>query len=179
MNKLTINIAKLVRWLQLQRILPSLRTLLNMQPSCDQFPRVKFQYEHKVLFVSPRAILCRAILTGLLKFLTDNPLMLPAMTKLFKRLDVFLVSSKDTLKKLVFLYNTKMTVCCLELFVIVDSLNIVRGMLIEDDEACGTLSLNSVKLSLILNGDLREFLTIPENVSPLKFCGCTASKLRS
>jgi hypothetical protein len=103
MNKLTVNIAKFVRWLQLQRILSSLRTLLNMQPSCDQFPRVKFQYEHKVLFVSPRATLCRAISTGLLKFLTDNPLMLPAMTTLFKRLDVFLVSSKDTLKKLVFL----------------------------------------------------------------------------
>jgi hypothetical protein len=51
-----------------------LRTLSNMQPSCDQFPRVKCQYEHKVLFVSPRATLCKAILTGLLKFLTDNPL---------------------------------------------------------------------------------------------------------
>jgi hypothetical protein len=72
-----------------------------------------------------------------------------------------------------------MTLCCLELFVIADSSNIVRGMLIEDDEACGTLSVNSVKLSLILNGDPREFLTIPENVSPLKFCGCTACKLRS
>ena len=47
-----------------------------------------------------------------------------------------------------------MILCCLELVVIVDSLNFVRGILIEEDEACGTLSLNSVKLSLILNGDL-------------------------
>ena len=174
MNKLTINIAKLVRWLQLQRILPSLRTLLNMQPSCDQFPTLKSQYEHNLLFASSRAILCRAILTGSLKFATDNPLMLPAMTKLFKRLDVFLVSSKDTLKKPVFLYNTKMILCCLELFVIIDSSNIVRGILIEEDEPCGTWSLYCIKLSLILNGDIRDFLTIPENVSPLKFCGCTA-----
>jgi hypothetical protein len=97
--------------------------------------------------------------------------MLPAMTKLFKRLDVFLVSSKDTLKKLVFLYNIKMILCCLELFVIVDSLNIVRGILIEEDEACGTLSLNSV------NTNILDFLTIPENVSPPKFCGCTACTL--
>jgi hypothetical protein len=95
--------------------------------------------------------------------------MLPAMTKLFKRLDVFLVSSKDTLKKLVFLYNTKMILCCLELFVIVDSLNIVPGILIEEDETCGTLLLDSV------NTNILDFLTIrPENVSPLNVCGCTA-----
>jgi hypothetical protein len=40
-----------------------------------------------------------------------------------------------------------MILCCLELFVIVDSLNIVRGILIEEDEACGTWS--SVNTDLI------------------------------
>jgi hypothetical protein len=66
-----------------------------------------------------------------------------------------------------------MILCRLELFVIVDSLNIVRGMLSEEDEACGTWSLNSVKLPFF-NGDIRDFLTFPENVSPLNCRGCTA-----
>jgi hypothetical protein len=60
-----------------------------------------------------------------------------------------------------------MILCCLELFVIVDSLNIVPGILIEEDETCGTLLLDSVNTEIFW-----DFLTIrPENVSPLNVCG--------
>ena len=97
----TISIAKFVRWLQLQRTLPSPRTRSNLQPSWVQSPRPKSQYEHKVVFVSPRAILRRAILTGSLKFSIGNLLILPAITKLFKRLDVLVMSSMEAAKNFV------------------------------------------------------------------------------
>ena len=98
---LTISIAKFVRWSQLQRTLPSPNTRSSVQPSCDQLPRPKFQYEHKVALASPRAIVCKVIFTGLPKFFIGNPLILPAITKLFKRLDALVVSSKEAAKNFV------------------------------------------------------------------------------
>ncbi len=122
-------------------------------------------------------MLFKAILTGSLKFAIVNPFILPAITKLFKRLEILRVSTKETWKNFVSLYSTKMAVCCLELFVMINSLNIVRGILMEADEAVGTLSLKFVEMLLLFNSDSRDFSTIPENDRPVKFCGRTVCKL--
>ena len=60
----------------------------------------------------------------------------------------------------------------------VDSLNIVRGMLMEAVESLGTLSLELVAMLSLLNGDLRDFnWAAPENDRPEKFCDGTDCKL--
>lgn len=61
----------------------------------------------------------------------------------------------------------------------VDSLNNVRGILMEAAElaAVGTLSSSFVEMLLFFNDDSWDFLTIPENDRPVKVCGWTTCKL--
>ena len=68
-----------------------------------------------------------------------------------------------------------MTDSCVELFLMVDSLNIVRGILMEADESIGTVSVNFVEMLFFFNS--WDFLTIPENARPVKVCGWTTCKV--
>ena len=116
--------------------------------------------------------------TGMLKFAIDNPSMLPAITRLFKRLDVLVVSVSDNLKNFVSLYSTKMTVWFVKLFLSVESLNIVFGIMSEGVETGGNPLLCFFKVLRVLS-DWLVLLTMPEKLSPLKFCGFTVCKFIS
>ena len=123
--------------------------------------------------MSPGIILGNVILIGSLKFETDNDLMLPAMTRLFNSLELLLLLSSA--KNFVSLYSVKTTVWSPEVFVSVESPKMLFGILRDEADSLGiTVSLKFVEMLSFFSGE--RFSTLPENVSPLKDCGCTASK---
>ena len=124
--------------------------------------------------MSPGLILGNVILTGSLKFGTDNDFMLPAMTKLFNFLELLLLLSSA--KNFVSLYSVKTKVWSPGLFASVELLKILFGILRDEaDSLDPTVSLTKfIEILSFVNGE--RLSTLPEKVSPLKDCGCTASK---
>ena len=104
-----------------------------------------------MLFVSPGLILGNVILTGSLKFATDNDLMLPAMTKLFNSFELLLLLGSA--KNFVSLYSVKTTVWSPELFASVESPKILFGIARDEADSLGMkMSLKFVEMLSFFSG---------------------------